>query len=124
MVFCVVGVVVCQGFTFLESSQENEKLARERYPNSPVERYVATVLGDEMQHMTNDLAQQKASGTGFVERHVNAWTNPDNYQFDTAAQTARIQQEHQREIQRLVEQANYQGYGAQFPPIVHNFPPW
>lgn len=61
------------------SSPENRDIANQNYPDSPVERFVATHLGDEFPNMRDDLIKRKNNGEGFVERHKNAWKNRRNW---------------------------------------------
>jgi hypothetical protein len=93
----LVGLTIsCDGqrlFDVWQSSRENEELAMQRYPDDPVQRWVATKFGDEMQRMTNDLARRKESGTGAFERHLDAWLELDNWEFDTSVQEERIRRE-------------------------------
>lgn len=70
----------------LDSSATNRLIAKQAYPDSPIERHVAKAFGDEMPKMRDDLIDRKNKGEGFVVRHYHAWTNKDNLQFDTKAQ--------------------------------------
>ena len=112
--------VVVQGNIF-DSSKENEKLARERYPDSPVERFVATTLGDEMRPMSDALAELKEQGVGFVDRHLEVWTNPANHQFDVQAQQRQIEMENQQDMKNFQDQFNHQHHWphGHFPPPIN-----
>ncbi|PAA68007.1 hypothetical protein BOX15_Mlig018362g1 [Macrostomum lignano] len=65
-----------------DSSKENRKIAETNYGNSPVERWVATHLGDELPNMRNDLIRRKNAGEGFVERHAKAYVDSNNWSVD------------------------------------------
>lgn len=64
------------------SSLENAQKAAKNYPDSPVQRYVATSFGDEIPNMRDDLINRKNSGEGFFERHFKAWTTGSNWEVD------------------------------------------
>lgn len=63
------------------STEENRRIAEENYPDSPLERFVATHLGDEFPRMRDDLIRRKKDGEGFVERHWNAWSELRNWNW-------------------------------------------
>ena len=63
------------------STEENRRIAEENYPDSLLERLVATHLGDEFPRMRDDLIRRKKSGEGFVERHWNAWSELQNWNW-------------------------------------------
>lgn len=69
------------GYPF-RSSQTNKDIADKNYPNSPVQKYVATALGDELPKMRDDLINRKNKGEGVISRHIKAWTNKKNWQRD------------------------------------------
>ena len=64
------------------SSETSRKIAEKNYPDSKVEKYVATAFGDELPEMRDDLANRKKNGEGFVERHRNAFTDRKNWKVD------------------------------------------
>ena len=63
------------------SSVKNRQIAEENYPDSCLERMVATHLGDELPKMRDDLIRRKNNGEGFMERHWNAWSTLDNWDW-------------------------------------------
>lgn len=64
------------------SSRRNKDIADRNYPDSPIQRKVATSLGDEIPNMRDDLIKRKNNGEGAVERHLKAWTTFDNWKVD------------------------------------------
>ena len=64
------------------SSQSNKDIADKNYPDSPLQRRVATSLGDEIPNMRDDLVRRKNEGEGVVGRHIGAWTTGKNWKVD------------------------------------------
>ena len=64
------------------SSRRNKDIANRNYPDSPIQRKVATAFGDEIPNMRDDLIKRKNNGEGPVERHLKAWTTGDNWKID------------------------------------------
>jgi hypothetical protein len=84
LVFLIVILFVSQGCEawFFRSSQENKAKAYRNYPDSPVQRFVATSFGDEIPNMRDDLIRRKKNGEGSIKRHWNAWRTLDNWKVD------------------------------------------
>ena len=64
-----------------DSSDKNRQIAEENYPDSWLERFVATHLGDELPNMRDDLIDRKRNGENIVERHWHAWTTLENWEW-------------------------------------------
>lgn len=75
--------------SIFDSSRGNKLQAEQNYPNDPVQRTVARVLGDELPRMRDDLIQRKNNGEGAVERHIKAWTTMKNWEWDSEEQERR-----------------------------------
>lgn len=73
-------------YSWSDSSTSNARRVSNAYAGSPIEQWVATKLGDEMNGMRDDLLSRKDAGEGFIERHIGAWTTLDNWKWDPAAQ--------------------------------------
>ena len=69
------------GGNVIRPSQRSRNIANRNYPNSPVERFVATRFGDNLPRMRNELINRKNNGEGFTRRHYNAWKNPANWRW-------------------------------------------
>ena len=73
--------------SIFSSSLSNKITAAQAYPNSPVEQFVARTFGDELHTMRDDLIQRKSNGEGFVDRHLHAWSEGDNWKWDKNEQS-------------------------------------
>ena len=63
------------------SSDENRQITEESYPDSWLERLVATHLGDEFPKMRDELIRRKKNGENILARHWYAWTTLDNWEW-------------------------------------------
>jgi len=64
------------------STKDNAEIAKQNYPDSPVEQWTARNFGDELPNLRNDLIERKNQGEGFIQRHYNAWKNENNWVVD------------------------------------------
>ncbi len=87
---CITTVVAQAKSSIFDSSPSNRERAKQEYKDSPAERVVATVFGDELPKMRDDLIKRKNEGQGFVKRHVEAWKNDDNWTVDKENQDRQI----------------------------------
>jgi hypothetical protein len=71
----------CEAWLF-SSSESNREKAQENYPDSGLERWVATSFGDEIPKMRDDLIERKKNGEGPIRRHWNAWRTLENWEVD------------------------------------------
>ena len=63
------------------SSDKNRQIAEENYPDSWLERLMATHLGDEFPKMRDDLIRRKKNDENILVRHWYAWTTLDNWEW-------------------------------------------
>ena len=63
------------------SSGKNRQIAEENYPDSWLERFVATHFGDELPSMRDDLITRKRNGENILVRHWYAWTTMENWEW-------------------------------------------
>ena len=63
------------------SSDKNRRIAEENYPDSWLERIVATHLGDELPKMRDDLIRRKRDDENILVRHWYAWTTLENWDW-------------------------------------------
>jgi len=59
----------------------NEQICNNAYNNSIIENFVCNTLGDFIPNMRDDLINRMNHGEGFIKRHFNAYTTPDNWKL-------------------------------------------
>lgn len=57
----------------------NQNMASRNYAKSPLERGVVKTLGTTLPRMRDNLVAAKDRGDGFVKRHVEEWSKPNNW---------------------------------------------
>ena len=77
----VIEISEVSGGNVIRPSQRSRDIANRFYPNSPVERFVATRFGDNLPRMRNELINRMNNGEGFIRRHFNAWRNQANWRW-------------------------------------------
>ena len=71
--------------------RSNSEICDAGYPYSPVENFVCNKFGENLPNMRDELLERKENGEGFVRRHINAYRNPENWDYDVTPDILKMQ---------------------------------
>ena len=78
----IISIIIhsAMSYTFNKyNSMKSKSIAEINYKNEPIQRFVATHLGDILPKMRDTLINLKKAGYNEIERHIYAWSIKDNW---------------------------------------------